>query len=92
MVPQGNGAFFGLTAKHDNDQSQGGCGATFCNPTAHDLREDAIHNATAADVAFGIGAAAVVGGVLLYYIFSKGHDAAPSARIRLGGVGLEAPF
>jgi hypothetical protein len=92
LVSIGLGAFFGLTAKHDNDASQGGCGSEFCSPPAHDLRESALHNATAADVAFGIGAAAVVGGVLLYYIFSKDHDAAPSARIRLGGIGLEAPF
>jgi hypothetical protein len=92
LVSIGLGAFFGLTAKHDNDASQGGCGAEFCSSPAHNLRESAIHNATAADVAFGIGAAAVVGGVLLYYIFSKGHDVPPSARIRLGAIGLEAPF
>jgi hypothetical protein len=78
LVALGLGTYFGLEAKHDNDAS-GSCGMTFCSQAAHDLRTDALHNATAADVAFAVGAAAILGGVV-FYLVGRGRGVPSSSR------------
>jgi hypothetical protein len=74
LVGIGLGAYFGLLAKSDNDASQGGCGPQFCSQAAHDLRASAAREATVADVALGLGAAASVAGVLLFVLLSPGKS------------------
>jgi hypothetical protein len=77
LVALSLGVYFGVEAINNNDAG-GPCGQ-YCSATAHDLRLDALHDATAADIAIGIGAAAVIGGVLLFVLGKKGREP-PSSR------------
>jgi hypothetical protein len=88
LVALGLGIYFGLEAKHDNDLSADGCGKSFCSGPAHDLRQDALNNATAADVMFAVGVGAVLGGALLYF-FSR--DGAESRAARTAAVLMMRP-
>jgi hypothetical protein len=62
------GTIFGLEAIDRNNQSNadGHCDATGCDPTGKQLRKDALSAATVSTIAFGAGAAAFVGGVVLW--------------------------
>jgi hypothetical protein len=91
LVAVGLGAYFGIEAIHDSNASNapGGCGSMYCSQSGHDLRVDATQNATASDVSFGIAAAAIAGGVLLYLLGNRTlESAAPSPR----GVGYLVRF
>jgi hypothetical protein len=67
VVGLGVGGTFGLVAKSDNDQAKENCRtSTFCSPRGLSLTNDAKNAATLSDVAFGVGAAALVGGAALW--------------------------
>jgi len=61
------GTVFGLEAKSKNDDSLAQCRTeTSCTQGGYDLRQRALDSAAFSTVAFGIGAAALVGGIVLY--------------------------
>ncbi len=60
------GSYFGLQVSSKRDESAPHCNGNDCNATGFDLRKDALTAATISDVAFIAGAAALVGGVVLY--------------------------
>jgi hypothetical protein len=95
LIAIGFGIYFGLDARNDNDASNapsaGGCGTKFCSADAHDLRTNALHDATASDVTFIVGGAAVLAGVLLY-VFTKGRSVPPSTGVAAGPTGLRMAF
>jgi hypothetical protein len=75
------GAGFGLSAKGKHDDAQTHCDATnHCDAAGVALRNDAIHAGTISTVAFGVGAAALVTGAVLFFIAP--HEKAQSARIQ----------
>jgi uncharacterized protein (TIGR03382 family) len=93
LLAIGLGIYFGLEAKHDNDESlaPGLCGASHCTTMGYDLRESATTNATAADIAFGVGGAAALGSVLLYAL-SRRRPEPSMLRVGRGTVALEVRF
>jgi hypothetical protein len=91
VVAVGLGVYFGVAAKNDNDASTGGCGSKFCSTTSHDLRVDALHNATASDVAFAVGAAAIAGGVVLYVV-GRGRTVPASLSVGASSASLRIAF
>lgn len=75
------GAGFGLSSKGKHDDAQTHCDASnHCDAAGLALQDDAIHAGTISTVAFGLGAAAIATGAVLFFIAP--HDAAPSARIQ----------
>jgi hypothetical protein len=62
------GGIFALSAKHKHDDAQNGhCDSkSVCDQTGFDLTNDARSAGTIATIAFGVGAAAVAAGVVLY--------------------------
>jgi serine/threonine-protein kinase len=65
-VGVGVGAIFGLEAKSKNDDSVAQCRTdTLCSQAGYDLRQQALDAATYSTVAFSLGAAALVGGIVL---------------------------
>ena len=68
LVAVGVGAYFGLKAKSNWDDSKSHCDAnTVCDQTGVDLVHDAQSAGTISTLAFGAGAAALVTGVILYF-------------------------
>jgi hypothetical protein len=61
------GAYFGLEAKSTYDGWQGSCGATQTSSSCVGQRDSASTQALASDVLFGVGAAAIVGGAVVYF-------------------------
>jgi serine/threonine-protein kinase len=86
LVAVAAGVFFGLRAKtaYDDSNTSGHCRAdNECDPTGLKDRSDAFSMATAATIAIGAGAAAVVGGAVMFFA-APHHDTslavAPTAR------------
>jgi hypothetical protein len=72
----GVGSAFGLTAKSTYDKSDAHCNGDHCDPTGHDFRQSAFSKAEVSDIAFGVGGAALVGGVVLFLTAPKAEQAA----------------
>jgi len=80
VVGLGVGSVFGLTAKSTYDKSSSHCSGDHCDATGHDFRQSAFSKAEVSNVAFGVGAAALVAGVVLFLTAPKAHaDEAPPA-------------
>ena len=73
VVGVGIGSVFGLSAKSTYDQSSAHCNGDHCDSTGHDFRQSAFSKATVSDIAFGVGGAALVGGVVLFLTAPKGE-------------------
>jgi hypothetical protein len=72
LAATGVGSYFGLHAKSLNDDAENHhCTAANCDPTGVNLVSDARQTATASTVAFAVGAAAVVAGVIIYLVRPK---------------------
>ncbi len=65
------GSVFGLTAKSDFDNATTNCPGKVCNPTGIAQQSQGHDAAMASNIAFGVGAAAIVGGVVLYLTAPK---------------------
>lgn len=91
----GLGTGFSFAAKSSYDDSNAGhCVANRCDETGLALRDDADRQALVATIAMGAGAAAVVGGALLY-LTARRNEAltiAPQVAPSAGGVALHARF
>jgi serine/threonine-protein kinase len=62
----GVGSAFGLMAKPTYEKSARYCNGDHCDPAGHDYRERALGQARVADIAFGVGAAALAGAAVLW--------------------------
>jgi hypothetical protein len=68
VVGIGLGTYFGLSAKSRYGDSDPYCNSSNgCSQTGLDIRDEAIGKATISTIAFGVGAAALVGGVVLWF-------------------------
>jgi hypothetical protein len=81
IVGLGVGGAFGLVAKSDNDQALQNCRtSTLCSPRGLSLTSDAKNAATFSTVGFGVGAAALVGGVVLWFTAPRSGTATTGVR------------
>ena len=71
VVGIGVGGAVGLMAKSTYDKSDPHCNGDHCDATGHDFRESGLSKATVSDVAFGVGAAALIGGAVLFLTAPK---------------------
>ncbi len=67
VVGLGVGTVLGLGAKSTFDESSDHCVDNRCSDEGLSLRDDAVKQGNVATVVFGLGAAAVVGGAVLYF-------------------------
>ncbi len=73
VVGLGVGTVFGLSAKSKYNDSDAHCNANDqCDATGLGLRSDGMTAATVSTLAFGVGAAALVGGAVLYFTAPRG--------------------
>jgi serine/threonine-protein kinase len=70
----GVGAAFGLMVKPTYDKSAADCAGDVCGPSGHDYRQSAFGKAMVSNVAFGVGAAALLGGAVLWLTAPKQPD------------------
>jgi hypothetical protein len=78
VVGIGIGAVFGVVAMNkENTALNSDCtGGKFCTQPGVQLGQDAQSAATASNIAFGLGAAAVAGGLVLYFLAPKNPSTA----------------
>jgi len=62
----GVGAAFGLMVKPTYDKSAGDCNKDVCGSAGHDYRQSAFTKAEVSNIAFGVGAASLIGGAVLW--------------------------
>lgn len=92
VVGLGVGAIFGLEAKSKNDDSLAQCRTdTLCSQAGYDLRQQALDAATYSTVAFGLGAAALIGGIVLIATAPSSASPAP-ASVKAAALRLEPTF
>ncbi|MEZ4373568.1 MAG: hypothetical protein R3B07_22290 [Polyangiaceae bacterium] len=86
----GAGSFFGLQASSKNSEADDNCRSgepTQCNQKGVDLGQEAQDAATLSTIAFGVGALALAGGIVLYATApSEGSDAAHDPKRKLARV------
>lgn len=97
VVGLGIGTFFGVRAISKNSDAEGYCkGGTTCeDPRGVSLTEEASSAATASNIAFGLGAAAVIGGTVLYLMAprtSTGVQVGPLVDARHVGLRVGGTF
>ncbi|MGK4001552.1 tetratricopeptide repeat protein [Sorangium sp. So ce1036] len=97
IVGLGVGTFFGVKALSKNGDAEGYCkgGSTCEDPRGVTLTEEASSAATASNIAFGVGAAAVVGGAVLYLVAprsSSGVQVGPLVDARNVGLRVGGTF
>ncbi len=87
VVGIGIGAVFGVIAMSKENTALGSdCTADkYCNQQGVQLGQDAHGAATASTIAFGVGAAAVAGGLALYFLAPK-NPSAPTVGLRASGL------
>lgn len=79
VVSLGIGTYFSFHAKstYDDSNTGGHClPSNVCDPTGRERRNTASDQATVATITMGLGAAALVGGVVLYLLAPKARAAA----------------
>jgi hypothetical protein len=82
VVGIGIGAVFGVIAMNkENSALNGNCTGDRCNQQGVQLGQDAHSAATASTIAFGVGAAAVAGGLALYFLAPK-NPSTPTVGLR----------
>jgi len=102
IVGLGVGSYFGVRAISKNSDAKDHCpGGNVCDdPQGEALTDDAQSAAVASNIAFGVGAALAVTGVVLYLTSEPKEKAANSARLKLhpllsynsAGIGLGGTF
>ena len=71
LVALGVGTALGFSAKSKWNDSAPFCQGNFCSDEGLSIRDDARSKATVATIVFGVGAAAIVGGVVLWFTAPK---------------------
>lgn len=79
VVGLGLGTYFGLKAKSTHDDALSQCAGNLCTAEGIGLDDDARSHAMVSTIAFGFGAAAVVGGAVLYLTAPSSDGAAAVA-------------
>lgn len=79
IVALGIGTFFGIRALSKNSDSDQLCGDPCASQAGLDANESARSSATVANIAIGLGLAAVAGGVVLWLTAPKGRTSSPRA-------------
>jgi tetratricopeptide (TPR) repeat protein len=79
IVALGIGTFFGIRALSKNSDSDQLCGDPCASQAGLDANDSARSSATVANIAIGLGLAAVAGGVVLWLTAPKGHASSPRA-------------
>jgi serine/threonine-protein kinase len=98
VVGIGLGTYFGLRAFSKNGELEDACKSDPCGaPDGPDLHSAATNAATASNIAFGIGLAALAGGIVLYLTAPPSTSATAShgalhARVAPGSVVLGGSF
>jgi hypothetical protein len=86
IVGIGVGAAFGVVAmSKENDALHNDCNGDRCNQAGVQLGQDANSAATASTIFFSVGAAAVVGGAVLYFLAPR-TPSAPTVGLRASGL------
>ncbi len=75
VVLMGGGGFFALRAASKNSDSKDHCSGSVCDQKGVDLRDQAVMSGNIATALFAVGTAAVVGGVVLYFVSSPSGEA-----------------
>jgi serine/threonine-protein kinase len=97
VVGIGVGSFFGLSAIAKNSDAEKHCSNTICRDSeGADLTDEAKNAATGANIAFGVGLAALAGGLVLY-LTAPSQDASAAhgafhARIGPGSILVGGTF
>lgn len=89
------GTVFGLSAKSKNSDSQKQCRSnddTACTSDGKSLRDDARTAATISTVTFGLGIAALGGGLALYFTAPSPGSSSTAVRLGPGSAALEGTF
>jgi serine/threonine-protein kinase len=85
----GVGTYFAVASKTDRDDASAHCNGNQCDATGVALRDDAIRNGNGATIAYGVGAAAVVGSVVLWLTAPRSRETiAKTGRSEVPTVGL----
>jgi serine/threonine-protein kinase len=80
VVGLGVGTYFGITAMSDADEANDLCPNGECSePRGEELMDDARNAATVSNVAFGVGAACIVTGLVIYLVGSDEPSASEQA-------------
>ncbi|WP_437667487.1 hypothetical protein [Sorangium sp. So ce1182] len=84
VVGLGVGTFFGVKAISKNGDAEGYCkgGSTCEDRRGVTLTEEASSAATVSNIAFGVGAAAAVGGAVLYFVVAPRQ----TSRVQVGAI------
>jgi serine/threonine-protein kinase len=83
IVGLGLSGLFAALAKGKYNDSLGNCptSANVCTQTGVNQRNDALTDGNVATVAFGVGAAALVGGAVLWFTAPSANPSTPSGRL-----------
>jgi len=98
VVGLGVGAFFGLRAMSKNSDAEDLCDGSHCFAEAEDLTDQAKNAALISNIGFGVGAAALIGGAVLYFTAPKAEtttarwQVTPVAGTRGGSLLLRGAF
>jgi hypothetical protein len=87
VVALGIGSVVALAAKSDYDSVAGECPSIGCNQDGYDTRNDARTRGDIATVVIGVGAAAVVGGALMWWLSPR-----PLEHVSVGPGGVTVTF
>lgn len=75
------GSAFGLMAKSKYDESKSDCNGDICGPAGHDARQSAFGQARVSTVLFGVGAAGLIGGAVLWLTAPKSAETPRAAAL-----------
>lgn len=79
------GSYFGLSASSKNNQSKDTCDSNnVCDKAGFELREDAKSAATVSTITFGVGAALLAAGVVLYLVSPDGDSSNENVSLWVG--------
>jgi hypothetical protein len=83
------GSVYGLAARSRNDDSMAYCsGKTVCSQQGVDLRDEARRDALVSTIAFGVGAAALAGAVVLWATAPNREQPPKSAMLKVSALPL----
>ena len=78
----GSGLGISAISKNNASNASGHCDTSGCDPTGVSLRHEALTQASASNVAFALGLAAVAGGVVLWATAPREHARAVRVEVR----------
>jgi hypothetical protein len=89
----GAGTYFGLLSKSRHDAAAPHCSGDACDAEGVSLRDDARSSGDASTIAFAVGAAALVGGIVAYVTAPSGSaSAAPRVAVGPGTLMLQGKW